>query len=69
MKVKATRFGYFEGRRREGAEFEVPDGTIGSWFEPVPETPAEEEVATKEPVQKEMRGRKNRHQDTDDLTQ
>lgn len=33
MKVKATQAGFFGGARiREGQEFEVPEGTKGSWF-------------------------------------
>lgn len=36
MKVIATKMGFFNGnRQREGSEFEVPDGTKGSWFVPV----------------------------------
>lgn len=33
MKVKALQAGFFGGSRvREGQEFEVPEGTKGSWF-------------------------------------
>ena len=56
MKVIATKLGYFEKLREPGDEFEVPDGTKGSWFQPVeqkasgkggkkPEAPATEKPA------------------------
>lgn len=33
MKVKALQPGFFGGARiREGQEFEVPEGTKGTWF-------------------------------------
>lgn len=35
MKVIATKQGYFGKLRAVGDEFEVPDGTKGSWFQPV----------------------------------
>lgn len=35
MKVIATKQGYLGKLRQPGDEFEVPDGTKGSWFEPV----------------------------------
>lgn len=35
MRVIATAIGYFGALRVEGDEFEVPDGTKGSWFKPV----------------------------------
>lgn len=35
MKVRALRTGFFGGRRRPGAVFDVPDGERGSWFVPV----------------------------------
>jgi hypothetical protein len=36
MKVQAKTMGFYKGRRyREGAEFEVPEGTASKWFEPV----------------------------------
>lgn len=35
MKVIATKMGYFGKLREPGDEFEVPDGTKGSWFQPV----------------------------------
>lgn len=35
MKVIATKLGYFGKLREPGDEFEVPDGTKGSWFQPV----------------------------------
>lgn len=56
MKVIATKLGYFGKLREPGDEFEVPDGTKGSWFQPVeqkangkggkkPEAPATEKPA------------------------
>ena len=56
MKVIATKLGYFGKLRQPGDEFEVPDGTKGSWFQPVeqkasgkggkkPEAPATEKHA------------------------
>ncbi len=36
MKVIALEMGFLNGSRiRKGEEFEVPDGTKGSWFAPV----------------------------------
>lgn len=35
MKVIATKLGYFGKLREPGDEFEVPDGTKGSWFQPI----------------------------------
>jgi hypothetical protein len=35
MKVIATKLGYFGKLREPGDECEVPDGTKGSWFQPV----------------------------------
>ena len=35
MLVKATAKGYLGSLREAGDEFEVPDGTKGSWFAPV----------------------------------
>ena len=35
MLVKATAKGYLGSLREKGDEFEVPDGTKGSWFKPV----------------------------------
>ena len=35
MKVIAIKLGYFGKLREPGDEFEVPDGTKGSWFQPV----------------------------------
>jgi hypothetical protein len=35
MKVRATKRGLFGHIREIGDEFEVPEGTKGSWFEPV----------------------------------
>ena len=56
MKVIATKLGYFGKLREPDDEFEVPDGTKGSWFQPVeqkangkggkkPEAPASEKPA------------------------
>lgn len=56
MKVIATKLGYFGKLREPGDEFEVSDGTKGSWFQPVeqkangkggkkPEAPASEKPA------------------------
>ena len=44
MKVIATQAGYFGKLRQPGDEFDVPDGTKGSWFEPV-KKPAKEPKA------------------------
>jgi len=35
MRVVANSIGYFGALRSAGDEFEVPDGTKGSWFAPV----------------------------------
>lgn len=35
MRVVANSKGYFGAVREAGEEFEVPDGTKGSWFAPV----------------------------------
>ncbi len=35
MRVVAIKAGYFGQLREAGEEFEVPDGTKGSWFQPV----------------------------------
>ena len=56
MKVIATKFGYFGKLRQPGDEFEVPEGSKASWFQPVeqkangkcgkkPEAPASEKPA------------------------
>lgn len=36
MQVTATAKGYFGSLREPGDTFEVPKGTTGSWFQPVP---------------------------------
>ena len=41
MKVRAIRTGFYGGRRRPGAVFDVPEGSQGSWFVPV-EVPEEQ---------------------------
>ena len=52
MKVKATKQGFFGGHLKNvGDEFDVPDGTKGSWLEPV-EKPVIKPVAAEEPVAK-----------------
>ena len=56
MKVIATKQGYLGKLRQPGDEFEVPEGSKGSWFQPVeqkangkggkkPEAPASEKPA------------------------
>ena len=35
MKVIATKQGYFGKLREPGDEFEVPEGSKSSWFDPV----------------------------------
>lgn len=56
MKVIATKQGYFGKLRAVGDEFEVPEGSKASWFQPVeqkasgkgskkPEAPATEKPA------------------------
>lgn len=35
MKVIATKLGYLGKLRQPGDEFEVPEGSKSSWFEPV----------------------------------
>lgn len=42
MKVRATKIGFYIGRRRAGDVFDVPEGAKASWFEPVagPKPPA-----------------------------
>lgn len=35
MRVVANSIGYFGALRAAGDEFEVPDGTKGSWFAPL----------------------------------
>ena len=45
MKVTAIKQGYFGKLRAVGDEFEVPEGTKGSWFQPVKQKPAESDKA------------------------
>ena len=56
MRVIATEPGFFSYLRQEGDEFEVPEGSKASWFQPVeqkasgkggkkPEAPATEKPA------------------------
>lgn len=40
MRVRAIEQGFYSGRRRVGAVFEVPDGTTANWFVPVVEQKA-----------------------------
>ncbi|MBP8282321.1 MAG: hypothetical protein KAX46_00135 [Chromatiaceae bacterium] len=35
MRVVATEFGFYIGRRRVGDVFDVPEGTTAKWFRPV----------------------------------
>ena len=48
MKVIATKLGYFGKLREPGDEFEVPEGTKGSWFKPV-DAPEDEAPAVRRP--------------------
>jgi hypothetical protein len=36
MLVKALKDGFYKGRRRAGAVFNVPDGAKAKWYEAVP---------------------------------
>ena len=36
MKVIATKTGFFLKVRQPGDEFDMPDGSKGSWFKPAP---------------------------------
>ena len=47
MKVIATKAGYFGKLRQPGDEFDVPDGTKGSWFHPVNREPDDKKTKTK----------------------
>ena len=58
MLVIATAKGFFGQYRNEGDEFEVPEGTKGSWFKPVP---------ADEPEAKPARGRRASAEPADDL--
>lgn len=49
MKVIATKQGYLGKLRQPGDEFEVPDGTKGSWFEPVKQK-AEDKKSKEKPA-------------------
>lgn len=44
MKVVATARGYLGAIREPGDTFDVPDGTKGSWFNPVADVPVEAPV-------------------------
>ena len=57
MRVIATKPGFFSYLRQEGDEFEVPEGTKGSWFKPEP---------ADEPEAKPTRGRKAASEPADD---
>jgi len=50
MRVTATKEG-FDGAvmRRPGEEFDMPDGSKGSWFEPVPAEPVKPKKAKAAP--------------------
>lgn len=56
MRVIATKPGFSGYLRQPGDEFEVPDGTKGSWFKPVED----------EPEKPAARGRKASKADADD---
>jgi hypothetical protein len=47
MKVTAIKQGYFGKLRAVGDEFEVPEGTKGSWFQPVKQKPADDKAKAK----------------------
>lgn len=50
MKVIALKQGYFGKLRQPDDQFEVPDGTKGSWFQPVkPVKPEAEAKGGKKP--------------------
>ena len=49
MKVIATKLGYFGKLRQPGDEFDVPDGTKGSWFQPVEKMRGKKSSATDAP--------------------
>lgn len=59
MRVVATKVGYFGQLREVGEEFEVPEGTKGSWLEP---------VQAAEPERKPRASRPQRQDDGADLT-
>lgn len=48
MKVRATKLGFYIGRRRPGDVFEVPDDFKASWVEPVDEV-KEQKVKSQKP--------------------
>lgn len=55
MKVIATKLGYLGKLRQPGDEFEVPNGTKGSWFEPVEQKAAKsggKNAEAKQPAEK-----------------
>ena len=47
MRVVASSIGYFGSVRVAGDEFDVPQGTTGSWFAPVTTAEAESKPAGK----------------------
>ena len=59
MKVRAIRTGFYGGRRRPGAVFDVPEGSQGSWFVPV-EVPEEQAPTIDEAVAPRRGGRPRR---------
>lgn len=60
MKVRATKMGFYKGRRYPGDVFDIPDTArngkpmqLGSWMEPVKAAEGKAKVDTKEPGTKE----------------
>lgn len=51
MRVRATREGYLGCFRKPGDVFDVPDGTKGSWLEPVKDGEASASPSTAEVYQ------------------
>lgn len=57
MQVVATRMGYFGKRRvREGERFEMPDGDLPSWVQPVKVYEAEQAAKEAAKPKKPQRG-------------
>lgn len=53
MKVIATKPGYLGKLRLPGDEFDVPEGTKGSWFKPV-EQKAEDKKSKSKPADEQV---------------
>ena len=49
MKVIATAPGFYGSYREVGDKFEVPDGAVASWFEPVEAPKAARNKKTEQP--------------------